>query len=582
MSDLARPKSILLAGLSFLALAISHIPDSLFRHGFDKDAPAQFFGILLIAGIFALVIARRPSAFSFHKVLISAIGFLIFALFLSLATSGNLAGSFFGDSGRFVGVASVLALLVISTFHASFKYEDFIYLLRYYILAIEVVAILGVAQHFNFIELPGDAGVASTLGNTDFFAAFLGTSFPLLILLALTLSRNGKFLIGGAAALNIYALYLAGPLQGYLDIAFVVTGGLIYLLRRYIPRRELGLNVRTFLGTFAVIIWAEFIFLMPFLGKSIPVLGSDIQVQIRGNFWLAGMKQFFAHPFTGVGPDNYGNYYEQYRTLEDLSQYARIVSNDAHSASVQTLATLGLIGSLAFLTLITIMIRSLFILWDNRTINRRALYLIGLYIFVYLTNSFISPITLTHKYLFWAVAGFVIGSAYRKTIAEGFSLLPHRLIALSLAAILFITAGLFAAAQLNYLTHIEKYAVKSSSASSYQSSSPLPCFMYFDAEIKMVAQAGDQQAIAFARQALAKNPRCISAELFLARMNLSRDEVAALKPHIYRLMEIAPARSETISIGMYYANRSGDEKVALRLQRIMEALGLIYLPGKLG
>lgn len=582
MSDLVRPKSVLLAGIAFIALAISHIPDSLFQHAFDKDAPAQFFGILLIAGIFAIAIVIRPADFNFHKVPVFAVGFLFIAQFLSMATSGSISSSFFGDSGRFVGVASVLALLVISTFHTQFNYQNFISLLRYYIVAIEIVAILGIAQHFDLIELPGDAGVASTLGNTDFFAAFLGTSFPLLILLALTLSRNGKFLVGAAAAVNTFALYLAGPLQGYLDIAFVITGCLIYLLRRFIPRRDLTLNVRTFLGTFAVIIWAEFIFLMPFLGKSIPVLGSDIQVQIRGNFWLAGMKQFFAHPFTGVGPDNYGNYYEQYRTLEDLSEYARIVSNDAHSASVQTLATLGLIGTFAFLLLIAILIRSLLILWDNRTIDRRALYLIGLYIFVYLTNSFISPITLTHKYLFWAVAGFVIGAAYRKTASEGVSLLPTRLIASTLAIVVVSTAGLFAAAQLNYLTHIEKYAVKNSSASGYQTSSALPCFMYFDAEILMVAQGGDQQAIAFARQALAKNPRCISAELFLARMNLSRDQVAELKPHIYRLMEIAPARSETISIGMYYANRTGDKEVALRMQRVMEALGLIYVPGKLG
>jgi len=577
-----RSKSVLLAGIAFIVLSISHIPDVLFRHAFDKDAPAQFVGILVIAGIYCAAIALRPSRLSLYKLPVIGVLVLLAAQLLSLATSGNAWGSFFGDSGRFVGVASVLALVVVSTFHARFNYQDFIALLRYYVIAIEIVAILGIAQHFDLIELPGDAGVASTLGNTDFFAAFIATSFPLLILLSLNLSRNGKFVVGIAAIVNTYALYLAGPLQGYLDIAFVVTGCALYMLRRFIPRRDLTLNVRTFLGSFAVIIWAEFIFLMPFLGNSIPVLGNDIQVQIRGNFWLAGMKQFFANPITGVGPDNYGNYYEQYRTLEDLAQYAKIVSNDAHSASVQTLATLGLVGTFAFLALTTILIRSIFILWDNRTIDRRALYLIGLYIFVYLTNSFISPITITHKYIFWAVAGFVIGSAYRKDVIESASKLSTRLISATVAAILLVTAGVFIVAQLNYLTHIEKYAVKNSSASNYQSHSALPCFMYFDAEIRMVAQAGDEKAITFARQALAKNPRCIAAELFLAKMNLSLDQVAQLKPHVYRLMEIAPARSETISIGMYYANRTGDKDVALRLQRVMDALGLIYLPGKLG
>ncbi len=106
--------------------------------------------------------------------------------------------------------------------------------------------------------------------------------------------------------------------------------------------------------------------------------------------------------------------------------------------------------------------------------------------------------------------------------------------------------------------------------------------MYFDAEIKMVAESGDDRAEKFAQEALDKNARCISAELFLAKMDFSKDRISELKPHIYRLMEIAPARNETLSMGMYYANRTRDTEVARKLQRVMQALGLVYLPGKLG
>jgi len=321
---------------------------------------------------------------------------------------------------------------------------------------------------------------------------------------------------------------------------------------------------------------------MPFLGKSIPVLGSDVQVQIRGNFWLAGIKQFFDHPITGVGPDNYGSYYEQYRTLEDLASYSNIVSNDAHSAFVQTFATLGVLGVLAFLFLITILIRAILILWDFRVEDRKALYFIGAYIFVYLTNSFISPITLAHKYLFWATAGFVIGLAYRKRSTDKLKMVSIRVVGLSASAVLVSTAVIFAATQWNYLNSIEKYAIDKTATVDYQSAPALPCFMYFDAEIMMVAQAGNEPAIAFAKKALARDPRCISAELFLAKMNVALDQVKELKPHVYSLMELAPARNDTISIGNYYANRSGDKELAIRLQRVMETLGLVYLPGKLG
>jgi hypothetical protein len=258
------------------------------------------------------------------------------------------------------------------------------------------------------------------------------------------------------------------------------------------------------------------------------------------------------------------------------------VSNDAHSASVQTLATLGLFGTLAFLALLALLVRAILILWDNRSIDRRALAAISLYLFIYLTNSFISPITITHKYLFWAVAGVVIGLAYRRPSVSDTAIRTVKISAITGSVILLSTAAIFTAGQWNYLTHIEKYAIDSAAAKNYQSSLAIPCFMYFDAEMKMVSQAGDERAIAFAKETLVKNPRCIAAEMFLAKMYFSLDRMDLLKPHIYRLMEMAPARNETISIGMYYANRSKDKYVATRLQRVMQTLGLVYIPGKLG
>jgi hypothetical protein len=33
-------KAVLLAGIAYIAIALFHIPDGIFRHGFDKNAPA--------------------------------------------------------------------------------------------------------------------------------------------------------------------------------------------------------------------------------------------------------------------------------------------------------------------------------------------------------------------------------------------------------------------------------------------------------------------------------------------------------------------------------------------------------------
>ncbi|CAN2214976.1 RfaL Lipid A core - O-antigen ligase and related enzymes [Candidatus Nanopelagicaceae bacterium] len=575
-------KALLLAGIAYIAIALFHIPDGIFRHGFDKNAPAQLFSLLIVAAGYSIFIAVKSERFRFTKLAQYGAIALVATQLASLLMSGSLLSSLIGDTGRYVGSISTFALLVVSIFHAQFNFGAFLTLIRFYVAAVETVALIGVAQHFNLIELPGDQGMSATLGNIDFFAAFIGTSLPLILLLALYSSRRGKAVAAIAALVNIYALYLAGPLQGYLDIAFVIVGLVIFAFRKYIPRPQWSLNARTYIGTFAVVIWAEFIFLMPFLGDFIPVLGNDVQVKIRSNFWLAGTRQFFSHPLLGVGPDQYGNNYEQYRTLEDIAKYTNILSNDAHSASVQTLATVGILGTLAFLFLIALVIRSLLILWDLRAIDRKALCTIGLYIFIYLTNSFVSPITLAHKYLFWAICGFVIGQVYRLPSRKSEKSGQGKAISISTAAVLALIATLFAQGQINYLTHIEKYAADNSVVLDYSPSPLLPCFMFFDAEMLMAKNVGVERATEVAEQEIANNPRCVAAQIYLTEKAVNSGNLNGLGALVYRLFEIAPARNQTISLAMYYANRAGDTKLRTALEREMKSLGLVYIPGKLG
>ena len=575
-------KAVLLAGISYIAIALLHIPDRFFPHGFDKNAPVQLFSLLTVATIYLVYIAIKSERFRFSRLAVFGALGLVLTQLASVTMSGNLLGSLVGDTGRYVGSMSAFALLVISIFHSQFKFAAFIKLLRFYIGAIELLCLIAIGQHFDWLELPGDHGMTATLGNLDFFAAFIGTSLPLLFLVALYSSQRGKVLLSLLALLNIYALYLAGPLQGFLDIAFTVVGIAIYLGRKWIPRREWTLNARTFLGTFAVIIWAEFIFLMPFLGDMIPVLGNDVQVKIRSNFWLAGTRQFFDHPLFGVGPDQYGNNYEQYRTLEDIAKYTNILSNDAHSASVQTLATVGIIGTLAFLFLLALVIRSLLILWDNHKFDRRALFALGLYIFVYLTNSFVSPITLSHKYIFWAVCGFIVGQVYRLPARRSLVRVSQRLNSIAVAVAFALFAGLFAQGQINYLSHIEKYAADNAAVIDYKPSPFLPCFMFFDAELLMAKNHGPEKALQLADEELANNPRCVAALIYKTEKLVNAGEVNELGPLVYKLYEIAPARNQTISLAMYYANRSGDVQLRQALEKQMKALGLVYIPGNLG
>ncbi|MEY4035523.1 MAG: hypothetical protein RLZZ311_700, partial [Actinomycetota bacterium] len=77
-------------------MAIFHIPDGVFRHAFDKDAPAQLFALTVIAATFAIYMAFKPERFRFHHLAIYGAAALLLTQFTSLLMSGNLMGSLIG------------------------------------------------------------------------------------------------------------------------------------------------------------------------------------------------------------------------------------------------------------------------------------------------------------------------------------------------------------------------------------------------------------------------------------------------------------------------------------------------------
>jgi hypothetical protein len=280
-----------------------------------------------------------------------------------------------------------------------------------------------------------------------------------------------------------------------------------------------------------------------------------------------------------VGPDQYGNHYEQYRTLDDLKTYPDILSNDAHGAAVQTLATLGIFGTLAYLFLLAIAIRALLILWDSRKFDRKIIFALGLYIFVYLSNSFISPITPPHKYLFWAVLGFIVGQVYRTRGASAEAKIPTRLTALLALPVVIVATGFFVSGQLNYLTNLDKFGRNNSAVINYTPSPVLPCFMYFETENLMLEKQGEQAVLDLAANELAGNPRCVVANILKAQAAIKSGDLDALRPYAYQLREIAPGRGKSIEIGMFYGTQAGDSDLVAAIQKLMDELDLIYVPG---
>ena len=580
----AANRLVIATGFLDLLLTVALIPTGIFPHAFDKNSPTQFILLTIIAALFSIVILKRRDHFSFSGKTIWALWFTFAALFISALMSQDFIGSLTGDTGRFTGVISTLCLIIIAVFHAGFTLDQFKKLVTLYIGVVGVTQIIGILHYYKIFDLPGEAGMVSTFGNLDFFSAYLGTTFPLLVFLLINTSRKRRIFIAVIAVGSVFCLSRAGALQGYVDVAIMTILLGFFALRRIVPQKfidfvsDLTLNAKTFAFTLFVIIWAEAIFLMPFIGKNVPVLGNDEQVKIRGEFWLAGLSQFGSSPLFGVGPDQYGNYYETFRTLNSAQNLQTVLANDAHSAPVQTIATLGFVGISAFVLLIAFLVRATIIAMGKYPDRRKEILAIALFLFVYFTNAAVSPITLPNKYLFWAASGLIIGLAYRSGETNRKPL--QILVGACLAAILFVIPN-FAFAQYRYLNWIEEFASNDASrVIAVEYSRYVPCAMYYDSLAKIINNQGNEALEDFSAKQLAGNDRCVNAQINLAKLSYNKGDIAAMRKYVYALIKMAPTREEVLIVTRAYAIKADDKELMKKVETQSAKLGFISIPAK--
>jgi hypothetical protein len=214
----AANRLVVATGVLNLLLTVALIPVGIFPNAFDKNASVQFVMLAIVAVIFGALIIKRRSHFVFSGKVIWALWITFFSLILSAIFSPDFIGSMTGDTGRFTGAISAFCLLIVAIFHAGFTLEQFKRLVWLYIGVVVVTQIIGVLHDQMIFDLPGEAGMVSTFGNLDFFSAYLGTTFPLLVYLFISASRKRRAVLVVVALGSIYCLSQAGALQGFVDL----------------------------------------------------------------------------------------------------------------------------------------------------------------------------------------------------------------------------------------------------------------------------------------------------------------------------------------------------------------------------
>jgi hypothetical protein len=238
---------------------------------------------------------------------------------------------------------------------------------------------------------------------------------------------------------------------------------------------------------------------------------------------------------------------------------------------VQSLSTLGVFAIIAFVALIVVLIKSLVVLGGEEPELKRRYIIFGLFFFIYLTNSLISPITLPNKFAFWALAGYVVGRASSYAIPRGLNL-PVKAVAVPMALVIAFVGIQFTYANLKFGLATDK--VKAGKQIKYEFSPWLPCNIFFGPQMSLSLNSGTDP-LEVAHRAARANPNCIDAQGTIATQYLQRGEYAKAKDSVYKLLDLTPGRRESVRLAAQYSLKAKDKKMQAILARQGIKLGIV-------
>jgi len=352
-----------------------------------------------------------------NEIQLSAIFLLVFFLFLtaSLVVAQNRQIAFFGDNMRKNGYLSYIALGVFFIVSAMYiKISNLVTFYKFILITAFVVGGYGMLQISGNDFIPwSSSGMAifSTFGNSN----FAGSAMAILAIIMLggsysyrknTILAATSFL---AFILLIITIFPTNARQGLLLLFFGLGSLLIVLIYNYNKTLGRASIIFAFVGFIFSILG------MLQIGPLEKLLYKD-SVSVRGYYWRAGINMFRDNLWFGVGLDNYGTFFKQYREVGYPLKYGySLTSTNAHNVFIQQFATGGLFVGLSFISL------TLFIFWrgissmknfsgDDRFI--RAIFFISWLAFQ--GQSLISIDNIGISIWGWVLSGVVVGLSKSK------------------------------------------------------------------------------------------------------------------------------------------------------------------------
>lgn len=329
--------------------------------------------------VLPIIYIQKSEILSKEKVLVLvSLGFILFALISVFTSTNTLERGLYGAFSRNTGLLTYASLVIVFLAATLLTREQsFDKVVKALLLAgiINTVYSLIAASGRDVITWNNPSkAVLGTFGNPNFISAFMGIFFTLLMVQVLdrNVSTRPRLLFFGLLPFVALTVYYSRSLQGIMVAGF----GSILAVYFYLRSKERYITISRFYLGGAVA--AGFLALAGILNKGpLASLLYSYTVDLRGEYWKAGINMGFANPIFGVGIDSYGTNYRTFRELSaTVAPGLEVTTDTAHNVFIDAFAGIGFPGLLTYLVINgLVLFAALNHIWKTKTFDGRFLTL---------------------------------------------------------------------------------------------------------------------------------------------------------------------------------------------------------------
>lgn len=494
-----------------------------------------------------------------------------------------------GDNLRRLGILTYASMAIILLFAA--RAMTFYSALK----LIQIAVLTGfLSSIYGLVQMTGNDPVAwnnpynsiiTTMGNPNFAAAAMAI-FSLIALFSLfisSLSITFRLFSVLTIVLSLIAIYSSQSRQGILTLIF----GIIFYFGVYIFMNFPKYKLPTLFALFA----SSLMLIAGMLQKGpFAVYLYKESVSVRGYYWRAAIEMFKENPLFGVGLDNYGGFFKQYRESAYVIKYGfDITSSNAHNVILQLFSTGGLFVGVSYCALLifTIFIGLKLVKSAKGELQKISLLFVSVWI-GFQAQSFVSIDNMGLTIWGWVINGTIFGlfkslDFDNPLAANNLKDSPSKKIGLdqTLASSLILIPSLVISAYL-WQAESDAFSIRSlQGLNQYKDilngyineleQNPLGDRFYKFESYRLLAESGDSQdSVAKIRNLLADDPRNLFYIQWLAWFEQEQKDYNSAILSRKRIAELDPWNAQNfLNLGILYKQVGDRESMNQMLQKIL-------------